>query len=116
VGETLKSLIRSGLTTIVAVLLAACSMPTPEELALISKAYIAREHAFCAFENLVYEDTGEFGYRYGLIEYNWHLTQCIGRDPKPFKCRENEPLFLRYPNFLCKTRDGEVEAIEYLQV
>jgi len=71
----------------------------------------------CSFENLVFEDTGEFAARRpysgsnATQVYNWHVTQCMGRDPEPLRCHGDVYArgLVAIFDIFCETEGGEEE-------
>ena len=112
---------KSGLLLVAVVLLASCASMSEEERQIRWKRTIASYYAYCSFENLIYEDTGEYtgGYLPPLdpnrrFMSNWHITQCKGRDPEPLVCRFQVFFDPFSPHtFTCKTENGE-EDYRYL--
>ena len=70
----------SGLAVIAICVLISCETLSPLEVAFQEKSWVADRVAFCSFENLTYEDTGEYAERSRFWSDNWHITQCAGRD------------------------------------
>jgi len=102
-GENMKPLI----VISIAILLCSCSW-SAEEIAFIEKRRAA-DQVVCSFDNFIWEDTGELGRRFIAYRSNWHVTQCVGRDPEPLRCYYALEGAIRPAVMLCENESGEEE-------
>ena len=69
------------------ILLSSCRGVT-ESQRFTDKIYVSNLIG-CSFENFVWENTDERAARTGFAILNWHITQCLGRDPEPMRCHQD---------------------------